>query len=144
MIQEHTNKKSLNILDVACGTGNVVIACAKAMDSHHFDAIDISEGMLQKAKDSARVNNLTNINFYQQDVTQLNVDKRYDVITCSYALFFLPNPEKDIEYLCVLANINNFHLTSKEIRYPFSLDQWWELINNTGYKGMRIRLRLTA
>ncbi len=184
---------------MACGTGNVILECASRLPHASFDGIDISEGMLAKAKENTVKAKLNNIDFHLQDITKLTVEKKYDVITCAYALFFLPDAvnvlktlmahlkeegivifttflanafspsneillpllekygspsakeydmdkwenlkhPKDIEYLCTLADISDMHIQVKEIRYGMSLGAWWELLNNTGYKGMLMEL----
>lgn len=197
----HSRKQSddLSILDVACGTGNVVLECAKKLPQANFHAMDISQGMLDKARTNANSLGLTNIDFVVQDITKLGDDRKYDVITCSYALFFLPEAHKvlqklisllheegmviftsflshafspsteilmpllekygsesakaydmnkwenlkhvaDIERLCQMAEVNAPTIETKEIRYGMSVDEWWELLNNTGYKGMLMEL----
>ncbi len=199
LIKEHKEPEELDILDVACGTGNVVLECATCLKKASFDGFDISEGMLTKAKDNAIKQNIHNVKFHLQDITKLTTEKRYDVITCSYALFFLPDAVnvlktlvgllkedgilmfttftaeaftpsseillsllvrygslsakeydihkwenlkqiKDIEHLCKEAGIPDFKIEPQEIRYGLSLDAWWELFNNTGYKGMLMEL----
>ena len=139
------------------------------------------------------------MSFHTQDITKLSLDKKYDVVTCAYALFFLPEAHKvlktltkllkddgivvfttflahaftpssevlmtllkkygsktaieydidkwenlkhtkDIEHLCKLAEVLSPQIVSKEIRYDMDLDEWWELFNNTGYKGMLMEL----
>jgi len=200
MIQKHTKTRNIKMLDVACGTGNVVLECASRMPKSSFHSIDISEGMLARAKDNAKRENLDNIEFHVQDVCTLDTSKKYDVITCAYALFFLPDApivlrslvsllrprgivifttftdqaflpsseilltllkkygsqsaidydtnswtnlkhNKDINRLCGLAYVADMKIEKKEIRYGFSVDGWWELINNTGFKGMLMELR---
>ena len=199
IVKEHKKETALEVLDVACGTGNVVLECASCMEKARFDAVDISTGMLEKAEGNAKERGLENISFKLQDVTKLDSDKKYDVITCSYALFFLPdahevlkvlvtrlkedgmviftsftskafNPSsdillrllekygsksakeyerdkwenlkrrEDIERLCGMSNIENISIESKNIRYNMSVDEWWELFNNTGFKGMLMEL----
>ncbi len=199
IIKERKPSGDLEILDVACGTGNVVLECALCMPNAKFVATDISQGMLQKAEENAKSLGLENINFHLQDITTINSDKKYDVVTCSYALFFLPDapsvlhtlsgllkPDgfvvftsflehafapshkiilnllqkygsssakeyeldkwenlkhiKDIEHLCTLAKVQKPQIQTKEIRYGMSLDAWWELFNNTGYKGILMEL----
>ena len=199
VVEQHTKKRPLNVLDVACGTGNVVLACASRIDDGTFDAIDISKGMLAKAKENALKRNLTNIDFHLKDVINLNLNKKYHLITCSYALFFLPNAtgvlkslitllkprgkvifttftaqafspsneillpllrkygsptakeydidkwqnlrhKRDIERLCTLAYADDMKIETKEIRYGMTIDAWWELMNNTSYKGMLMEL----
>ncbi len=199
IIKKHTNKSSIEILDVACGTGNVVLECASCMPEASFDALDISEGMLAKAKENALARKLDNITFELQDINKIERDKKYHVITCSYALFFLPDArailtklvsllrprgivifttftakafglsteillpllrkyaspsaieydsnswknlksKKDIERLCTLSYVTNMEIQTQEIGYGMSIDGWWELLNNTGYKGMLMEL----
>jgi ubiquinone/menaquinone biosynthesis C-methylase UbiE len=93
------NDQELEILDVASGTGNVVLECAKQMPKARFDAVDISAGMLDVAKEKAKAMNLENITFSLADITLLEMPKKYDVITCSYALFFLPEPIETLRIL---------------------------------------------
>jgi len=199
MIQAQKNASDLAILDVACGTGNVVLECASCLPTASFDAVDIAQGMLDKAAENATQRELTNITFHLEDVSKLRFQKQYDVITCSYALFFLPQAhkvlntlkgllkedgfilfttfdktafsknneiliplleaqgsqsakeyalekwenlkrEEDIERLCKMADVKIKMLEKKEIRYGMDLDSWWELLNNTGYKGMLMEL----
>ncbi|WP_309497765.1 class I SAM-dependent methyltransferase [Sulfurovum sp.] len=199
IINHYKDDDTLDILDVACGTGNVVLECASSISRADFDAVDISEGMLVKAQENAVEKNLTNIKFHLQDITKLTLEKQYDVITCSYALFFLPDAHQvlktlvgllkeegiviftsflknafspsneillpllreygspsaqkydmdtwenlkrveDIERLCGLSGINTIQIEDEEIRYGMDVDEWWELLNNTGYKGMLMEL----
>lgn len=194
--------KSVQVLDIACGTGNVVLECARrlqpSLKQAQFKAVDISEDMIRKAKSNATKEGL-DIEFAVEDISNLTTDKSYDVITCSYALFFLPNPEhvlqtlytllnqngcliftsftaeafqptqkiilsllskygsasaqnydtdrwqnlrsiENIEELCKMASIKNTKIEKRAIRYPMDLQNWWELLNNTGYKGMLMEL----
>jgi ubiquinone/menaquinone biosynthesis C-methylase UbiE len=199
IITKHTNKRDIQMLDVACGTGNVVLECASFMPESMFDAIDISEGMLAKAKENASKRNLENITFQCKDISKLASDKKYNVVTCAYALFFLPNPIKvlasltkllkprgiiiftsftteafspsseiliallqkygsstakaydankwenlktikDIDRLCMMSYVSDMQIQTEQIRYGMSVDEWWELHNNTGYKGMLMEL----
>lgn len=199
IIKNHTKMTNLQVLDVACGTGNVVIECASRMPDATFDAIDISEGMLAKAKENAATKNLDNIAFHLQDVTKLDIDKKYNVITCGYLMFFLPDAisvlkslvarlrpngiivfttftkkaftpsteilmpllvkygspsakkydmdkwqnlktKIDITRLCTVALVNDMNTHTEDIRYGMSIDAWWELLNNTGFKGMLLEL----
>ena len=198
-IKKHKNNEHIELLDVACGTGNVLLECASSMPNAKFTAVDISEGMLEKAKNNAKKRALENISFHLQDITKLTLTQKYDVITCSYALFFLPDAHKvlqtlvtllnedgmvifttftpkafkisneillpllvqygsksakeydvnrwenlkqrkDIERLCELSNVELVEIESQNIRYGLSVDTWWKLMNDTGYKGMLMEL----
>lgn len=191
--------EGLEVLDVACGTGNVALAVAKEIADSKCRGIDISEGMLAKARSNAKEAKLDNVEFELQDITQLDTEKKYDRITCAYALFFLPESPKvlstlhkalkpqgkvlftsflpqafnpsvgillplleahgsqaakayeadkwenlkqveDIERLCALAELENFDIETRKIRYGMDIDAWWALMNNTGFKGMLMEL----
>lgn len=189
------NKNAMDILDVASGTGNVVLECASCLKDANLDAVDISPQMLECAKQKAKEQNINNVNFHCCDIESLDMQKLYDVVTCSYALFFLPNPidtlkkiyshlkpngtliftsftedafspsskilmellnsygvetppkswknlqtQDDISYLCNQAEIEDFSIETKAIRYGMSLDEWWALNNDAGYRGFLLQL----
>ena len=46
----------------------------------------------------------------------------------------------DIDRLCQLAGLKHYNIQSKVIRYDMEVDAWWELMNNTGFKGMLMEL----
>lgn len=64
-------------LEVACGSGEITIALANK--GKHIDASDISEQMLEKAKEKTSSNF---IHFSHQDLRNLNTEKKYDVVLC--------------------------------------------------------------
>ncbi len=66
IIRKYKTKDDVNILDVACGTGNVVLECATCMSNANFDAVDMAEGMLEKARNNAGLQNLDHIDFHLQ------------------------------------------------------------------------------
>ena len=41
IIKKHKGEDTLEVLDVACGTGNVVLECATCMPSANFDAVTL-------------------------------------------------------------------------------------------------------
>lgn len=90
IIKPDTNAK---ILDVATGTGVVAISMAQAVKAAgRVQAIDLSEKMLAQAEESARKMGLNNIDFFEMDAESLDFKSNYfDVVTCSFGLFFMPN-----------------------------------------------------
>ena len=190
-----SNTNAENILDVASGTGNVVLECASCLPNAKLDAVDISQQMLECAKVKAKEQNINNVNFHCSDIESLDMQKKYDVVTCSYAMFFLPNPidtlkklfqhvkkdgtllftsftedaftpsskilmdllnsygietppkswknlqtKEDISHLCEHSGIEEFEIEMRAIRYPLTLEQWWALNNDAGYRGMLMKL----
>lgn len=196
-----TTQPSLHcqLLDVACGTGNVALKLAQSLPAADVLGIDLSSSMLHKAQTNAQAMQLNNVVFQTADITQYQPTQQFDVITCAYAMFFLPDadqtlaklstwlkPEgklifssfqatafqpvsnlllsllrkyqspsalafnennwsnllhsKDIEKLCSLAKVNLLNIQQACIGYPLTVNEWWRLFNNTGYKGMLMEL----
>ena len=83
---------SLDILDVGCGTGEISIILAEM--GHNVSGIDLSEGMLGKAKEKAARKNLP-IEFTIGDAESLSCDdKSFDLVINRHLLWTLPHPEK--------------------------------------------------
>ncbi|KPU28346.1 hypothetical protein TR13x_03155 [Caloranaerobacter sp. TR13] len=68
-------------LDIACGTG---ILCINAMEAGiKSEGLDISIHMVRKAIENAKDKNM-DINFIQEDMRSFEMNKKYDLITCTY------------------------------------------------------------
>jgi ubiquinone/menaquinone biosynthesis C-methylase UbiE len=90
------NINSENYLDVGCGTGNMTVLLAP-----HFKniwGVDLSEDMLFQAEEKLRENRLK-ARFVCQDMRMLNLNKKFDLITCCLdALNYLLKEEDLILY----------------------------------------------
>ena len=47
---------------------------------------------------------------------------------------------KEIEELATIVNQKNINIEHFQIRYQLTIDEWWSLLNSTGYKGLLSRL----
>ncbi len=92
-------KPQAKILDVACGTGNVILHLASNFRDATYVGVDIAQAMLDVAFEKAKRDGLDNVRFVCQDIEHLDKDQHYDLITCSYALFFLPHPIETLKLL---------------------------------------------
>ncbi|MEK8019681.1 MAG: class I SAM-dependent methyltransferase [Candidatus Parabeggiatoa sp.] len=79
------------VLDVATGTGKAAILSAPAVLPAGFvTAVDISEGMLQKAKYNATQAAINNIEFIQTHSEKLDFeDESFDVTLCSSGIYIM-------------------------------------------------------
>lgn len=76
------------VLDLATGTGAASTFFAENLRNARVQGIDISEGMLKKARDKALQKELDNIEFVKGDVYDLPYsDSTFDLITVSNAPF---------------------------------------------------------
>ncbi|HFS82630.1 MAG TPA: class I SAM-dependent methyltransferase, partial [Epsilonproteobacteria bacterium] len=80
------------VLDLSTGTGHIAIEIAGQFPKVMIDAVDLSEEMLAAAKSKSEEAGIDTITYHCQDVENLQLgDKRYDLITCGYGIFFYPN-----------------------------------------------------
>ncbi len=66
-------------LDLACGTGNITEEIVSEFNNTW--AVDLSYDMLTEAETKLR-GNRNNIKFVCQDITELNLNRKFDLITC--------------------------------------------------------------
>ncbi|KNY26871.1 class I SAM-dependent methyltransferase [Pseudobacteroides cellulosolvens] len=79
------------VLDLGCGSGQLLCQVAEINPEIHFTGVDLSEEMLNKAKKRAKSMNLSNVEFIKQDFTQLQdfADRQFDGVMCVNALHHL-------------------------------------------------------
>ena len=98
LIQLIKINKNNRVLDVACGTGVVTKQIQKKVGkSGYVVGIDTSTTAIKIAKKE----NKKNLDFLNADAENLSFSKKFDIVTCQYALFFFPNAQK------ALKNIKN-------------------------------------
>ena len=84
------------VLDVACGTGVVTNEIQKKIGkSGCVIGIDTSSAAIKIAKKWNKVK--SNINFVNIDAEKYSFAKKFDVVTCQYALFFFPDSQKALK-----------------------------------------------
>ena len=81
------------VLDIATGTGMVAKVAAQCLEEgNRLQAIDLSENMINQAQSNIKNASLNNVDFHLMDAEELTFESDYfDVITCSYGLFFMPD-----------------------------------------------------
>jgi len=85
-------KSSDNLLDIATGTGAVLIPAARLVGQKgQVTGIDISDNMLQQAKLEVEKACLNNISLVKMDAEHLEFrDNSFNVLTCAFAIFYFP------------------------------------------------------
>lgn len=84
------------VLDIACGTGLVTFPAAHAVGSSgRVVATDISQEMVNRARDDARTRGLANVTFERMDAEELQIEPgSIDVALCALGLMYVPDPLK--------------------------------------------------
>lgn len=70
--------KDIKIVDLGTGSGCIAITLKKELSNSIVDAVDISSGALEVAKENAKLNNVE-INFYQGNMLE-PLSNKYDLI----------------------------------------------------------------
>ena len=85
--------QTIKVLIAGCGTGKHAIQVAKCFRNVEVTAIDLSLASLAYATKMARSEKLSNIEFYQADILELdNMRERYHIIECSGVLHHMSDP----------------------------------------------------
>lgn len=83
------------VLDVACGTG--VVSFALASQAREVVGIDISPGMLAKARKIRHRRGIRNVHFVLGQAEHMPfADGEFDLVVCRLAIHHFPQPEKEI------------------------------------------------
>lgn len=97
--------KPHNILDTACGTGNITIPMA--LKGYNLWGVDISEEMLAVAENKAR-NKKLNIKFIKQNMTDLALTKSFDSVLCMCdGVNYIIEEEALLKYFKIVNNMIN-------------------------------------
>jgi SAM-dependent methyltransferase len=84
-------RAGMEILDVACGTGNLAIPAARA--GAKVTGVDIAENLLFQGRERAAAENLA-VDFRYGDAEQLPfAENSFDMIVTMYGAMFAPRPE---------------------------------------------------
>jgi ubiquinone/menaquinone biosynthesis C-methylase UbiE len=84
------------VLDIACGTGLVSFAAARAVGQRgQVVGIDLSERMVDAVERQARNRKLSNCSFSRMDAETLTFpDASFDVVLCALGLMYMPDPKQ--------------------------------------------------
>lgn len=90
--------KTLNIIDIGCGTGRHSIELAKR--GYTITGIDLSESLLKKAREKAKQKGVS-INFLKHDARNLPFDKQFEVaiMICEGGFPLMETDEMNYEIL---------------------------------------------
>lgn len=84
-----------HVLDLACGTGVVTKKILSKVRPHGYVVgVDSSFTAIRIAK---KWNGRGNLDFVIADAEHVDFNKKFDVVTCQYAIFFFPNTQKALQ-----------------------------------------------
>jgi ubiquinone/menaquinone biosynthesis C-methylase UbiE len=108
-------KPGATVLDIATGTGTVLCAIAERIGpTGRVIGVDVSEGMLSRARQHIECARLSNAELQTMDAEQLVFpDASFDKVLCGLGLFFFPQPPRALrEFYRVLKPRGRVALTT--------------------------------
>ena len=119
------NPEAEDYLDLACGTGNVAVRMAKRFKNNY--AVDLSDDMLREAYDKFKKERIK-CKVICQDMTELSLNHKFDIITCVLDSTNYILEDEDIEnYFKSVYN----HLKDKGL-FLFDINSYYKLTNILG------------
>ncbi len=71
----------IDVLDVGCGSGRAINLMARAFPNSRFAGYDLSEEAVARGRSESEENGTTNVRFEAKDVSTMDEEGRYDLIT---------------------------------------------------------------
>lgn len=96
---DYKEEKSLEILMAGCGTGEDALRCAMAHSNASFVFVDLSAASLEMAKKYAGELQIKNVQFIQDDIMTMDLNRQFDIIISSGVIHHLSNPSIGIKNL---------------------------------------------
>lgn len=87
------------VLDISCGTGLVTFPIAGAVGpGGAVTGVDLSEGMIEKAREEAQERGLEQCEFRRMDAEELDLEEgSFDLAINSLGIMYYPDPPKAVE-----------------------------------------------
>jgi SAM-dependent methyltransferase len=87
------------VLDAGCGTGHTLVAFALRYPKAHFIGVDACWSSLDIARRLAEHNGVCNVEFVLGSIPDLELSKKFDLITCFGVLHHMPDPQAGLHWL---------------------------------------------
>ena len=93
--------KELKILDIGCGTGQLIKEISDHYNKVNYLGIDVAENMIEVAKKN---NKGKNVKFKTSSIESFENNEKYDIIICTHAFPYFPNKQEMIKKMAGLCN----------------------------------------
>lgn len=93
--------KELKILDIGCGTGQLIKEISDHYNKVNYLGIDVAENMIEVAKKN---NKGKNVKFKTSSIESFENNDKYDIIICTHAFPYFPNKQEMIKKMAGLCN----------------------------------------
>lgn len=86
-------ENGIRVTDLGCGRGRALNLLARNFPNSCFEGFDLLQEQIDYAANEAEKEGLTNIKFIQKDLTNFNIDRKYDFITTFDAVHDQARPD---------------------------------------------------
>lgn len=93
----------LKILDIGCGTGQLIKDIYEKEKNINYLGIDVAENMINIARENV---NSKNIKFEICPIEHFNTKEKYDIIICTHAFPYFPKKNSVVRKISKLCNKN--------------------------------------
>ncbi len=90
---------NLKILDIGCGTGQLIHEIYDKCNSIDYLGIDVAQNMIEVAKESNKADNLK---FKVIPIEEFDSDEKFDLIICTHAFPYFPEKAKVVNKMAKL------------------------------------------
>lgn len=92
--------QDIEVLDAGCGSGHRLVGFAKRFPRARFTGIDMTDASLDIARQLAAKHGVTNVTFLKQNLLDLDLDGKFDVITSTGVIHHVEKPAEALSNLC--------------------------------------------
>ncbi|MDQ4107112.1 MAG: methyltransferase domain-containing protein, partial [Actinomycetota bacterium] len=93
-------EEGIDVLDVGCGSGRAINLLARTFPNSRFVGYDLSEEAVARGRAEAEEHGTTNARFEVRDVSTLDEEERYDLITTFDAVHDQAKPAEVLAGIC--------------------------------------------
>lgn len=93
---------NLKILDIGCGTGQLISEVNKEVPVKNYLGIDVAENMIKIAIQ----NNEQHLKFKSCSIEKFNSKDKFDIVICTHSFPYFPNKEDVLKKIFNLCNKN--------------------------------------
>src|SRR5690606_16932267 len=86
-------EKGIDVLDAGCGAGHAAIKLAGRFPRSRFTGYDLCAEAIAMAADEAARRAVDNVRFEARDLSELQVDRAFDLVTSFDAVHDTPDPQ---------------------------------------------------
>ena len=136
-IEPYLNEND-TVLDLACGSGTLLTMLK--LKGYNCEGLDLSSDIIDIANEKAKINHL-HIPYYVADMTNFNLNKQYDMITCFFDSVNFLKTQEDIDNLfnCVKKHLKKDGLFIFDIFSKTMFDEYDNNLIEEDYHTFKIK-----